>query len=123
METERRKFARFLAQDTAFAVLRPDFTKLGKIKDISGGGLAFEYIAYEWQKKDSPEMDIFLSEGRFHLSKIASKIVYDFKIVEEYQTSIDRIERRLCGLQFGGLTEGQAAQLGFFLKNYTRGTA
>jgi len=123
VKTEQRKFTRFLVQDTAFAVLRPHFTKLGKIKDISGGGLAFEYIAYEGQKKDSSEIDIFLSEGRFHLSKIPSKIVYDIKIGEQYQTPIDRIERRLCALQFGEMAEEQTAQLGFFLNNHTTGTA
>ena len=36
--SERRKFRRFLAQDRAFAVLRPDFTRLGKISDISKKG-------------------------------------------------------------------------------------
>ena len=105
VETERRKFTRFLAQDTAFAVLRPHFTKLGKIKDISEGGLAFEYIAYKGQKEDSSGTDIFLSSDRFYLGRIPCKIRYDIKIAERYQISIDRIERRRCGLQFGELTE------------------
>ena len=125
MKTERRKFTRFLAQNTAFAVLRPHFTKLGKIKDISRGGLAFEYeyIAYEGRKEDSSGTDIFLSAGRFYLFRIPSKIIYDIKIVEENQTFIDRFERRRCGLQFGELTEEQAAQMEFFLNNHTTGTA
>jgi hypothetical protein len=123
VETERRKFMRFLAQGTAFAVLRPHFTKLGKIKDISEGGLAFEYIAYERQKENSSGIDIFLSDNGFYLGRIPCKIRYDIKIAERYQTSTDRIERRRCGLQFGELTEEQAAQLKFFLKNHTTATA
>ena len=123
VETERRKFTRFLVQDTAFAVLRPQFTKLGKIKDISEGGLAFDYIAYEGQRQHSSGIDIFLSGDHFYLGKIPCKIRYDIKIAERQQTSIDRIERRRCGLQFGKLTEEQAAQLKFFLKNQTTGTA
>ena len=125
-----------LAQDTAFAVLRPHFTKLGRIQDISGGGLAFEYIAYEGQKEDSSGIDIFLSGDHFYLTRIPCKIAYDIKIAERYQTSIgrietsigrietsiDRIEKRRCGLQFGELAEEQAAKLEFFLKNHTRGT-
>lgn len=123
MKTERRKFSRFLAQDTAFAVLRPAFSKVGKIKDISGGGLAFHYIGYDGQQKDSSEMDIFLcEEGGFHLSKIPCKIIHDYK-VDDYQTSIHRIETRWCGVEFRGLTEEQAAELEFFLKNHTTGTA
>ncbi len=123
METERRKFTRFLAQDTAFAVLRPHFTKLGKIKDISEGGLAFEYIAYEGQKEDSSGIDIFLSGNGFYLGRIPCKIRYDIKISERYQTSTDHMEMRRCGLQFGELTEEQAAQLEFFLKNHTTAMA
>ena len=123
VETERRKFMRFLAQDKAFAVLRPHFTKLGKIKDISGGGLAFEYIAYEGQKEGSLGIDIFLSNNRFYLARLPCKIRYDIKIAERHKISMDRIERRRCGLQFGELAEEQAAQLKFFLKNHTTGTA
>jgi hypothetical protein len=122
VEIERRKFTRFLAQDTAFAILRPHFTKLGKIKDISGGGLASQYISYEGQKGDSLGIDIFLSGDSFYLAKIPCKIRYDIKIAERYQTSTDRTEMRRCGLQFGELTEEQAAQLEFFLENHTTGT-
>ena len=111
METERRKFTRFLAQDTAFAVLRPHFTKLGKIKDISEGGLAFDYIAYAGQKEDSSGIDIFLSGNGFYLGRIPCKTKYDIKISERYQASTDHMEMRRCGLQFGELTEEQAAQL------------
>jgi len=122
METERRKLTRLLAQDTAFAVLRPDFTKIGKIKGISRDGLAFEYIAYEGQQKDASKMDIFLSEdGGLHLFQIPCKIIHDFK-VDDYPISTQHVEIRRCGLQFGELTEEQAAELEFFLKNYTTGT-
>ena len=126
VETERRKFTRFLAQDQAFAVLRPHFTKLGKIKDISRGGLAFEYVAHEGQKRGSSEIDILITGDRFYLPKIPSKKIYNIKIGEENEISIDRFDRfetRRCGLQFGELTEEQAAQLNFFLKNHTTGTA
>lgn len=50
METERRKFSRFLVQDTAFTSLRSDFTKVEKIKDIRSDGLAFQYFGYEGQQ-------------------------------------------------------------------------
>ena len=120
METERRKFRRLLAQDLTFVVMRSHFTKLGKVKDISRGGLAFEYILNETQNAGSSEIDIFVSDDdRFYLPRITSKIVYDIEIVEEYQS----VERRRCGLQFGDLTEEQATKLEFFLQKYTTGTA
>ena len=121
--SERRKFERFLAQDRAFAVLRPDFTRLGKIKDISEGGLSFEYIAYQEDEQDASEMDIFLSEGGFHLSKMPCRIIYNIRMRLEHQTFTTRIQSRRCGLHFGRLTPEQASQLEFFLKNHTTGSA
>ena len=121
--SERRKFRRFLAQDRAFAVLRPDFTRLGKINDISEGGLSFEYIAYQEDEQDASEMDIFLSEGGFHLSKMPCTIIYDIRMRLEHQTFTARIQSRRCGLHFGSLTSEQASQLEFFLKNHTTGSA
>ena len=121
METEQRKLTRLLAQDTAYAVLRPDFKKIGKIKNMSEGGLVFQYIAYEVQHNDASEseIDIFISEeGGFHLLKIPCRIIYDSKF-DECQTSTHHIEMRWCGVQFGELTEEQAADLEFFLGNYT----
>lgn len=123
VETERRKFRRFLAQDTAFAVFSPHFTKLGKIKNISGGGLALEYIACEGRKEDSSGIHIFLSDSTFCLTNIPSKIIHDIEIAGEYPKSTDIVETRLCGVQFGELTEEQAAKLEFFLKNHTTETA
>lgn len=119
METEQRKFIRLMPQDSTFAVFRPDFTKLGKVKDISLGGLVFEYILNETQNTGYAEIDIFLSGDGFYMSRIPSKIIYDTNIGEEHRT----VKTRRCGVQFGDLTEEQAANLDFFLKNHTTGTA
>ena len=119
MEADRRKCRRLLPQDLTFAVLRPHFNKLGKVKDISEGGLAFEYIFNGKQNPGSSEIDILVSGDRFYLPRIPSKIVYDMPIVEEYRT----FKKRRCGLQFGDLTDAQAIELHSFLENYTTGTA
>jgi hypothetical protein len=123
VQDERRRLRRCFPRNTAFAVLRPHFTKLGKIKDINRDGLAFHYIAHQEQKRDSSDIDIFLSGDRFYLSKIPSEIIYDIKIVEENNVFLDAFETRRCGLKFGELTRDQALQLEFFLKNHTNGTA
>jgi hypothetical protein len=92
---------------------------LGKVKDISRGGMALEYVLIETQYGGSSEIDIFLSGDSFYLPRIPSKIIYDIKIVEKFRS----LETRRCGVQFGDLTEEQAANLDFFLKNHTTGTA
>jgi hypothetical protein len=42
MRSERRKYVRFKAQENAFAALGTNFSRVGKLKEISIGGLAFE---------------------------------------------------------------------------------
>jgi hypothetical protein len=123
VETEKRKFERYLAQDLAFAVFRPSFTKLGKIKDISKGGLAFEYVTPEGQMEDSTEIDIFISGTRFHMARVPAKTMYDTKVVNQDYRFAPFVERRRCGVQFGELTEEEAAQLGHFLETHTTGLA
>jgi len=123
VETENRKFERYLAQDLAFAVFRPSFTKLGKIKDISKGGLAFEYVTAEGQMEDSTEIDIFISGTRFHMTRVPAKTMYDSKVVNHRYTFAPFVERRRCGVQFGELTEEQSAQLEHFIETHTTGLA
>jgi hypothetical protein len=123
VESEKRRFARYVAQDLAFAVFRPSFTKLGKIKDISKGGLAFEYVTAEGQMEDSTEIDIFISGTRFHVTRVPAKTMYDSKVANDDYTFAPFVERRRCGLQFGELTKEQAAQLTHFLETHTTGLA
>ena len=116
METEQRKFKRLLPRNLTFAIIWPHYNNLGKVKDISRGGLAYEYILYETKNKGSAEIDIFLSDHNFYLPRIPSKIIYDTKKVENFQS----VEMRRCGVQFGDLTEEQAANLDLLLKNHTK---
>jgi hypothetical protein len=123
VETDKRKFERYLAQDLAFAVFRPRFTKLGKIKDISAGGLSFEYVSTEGEIEDSSEIDIFMSGSRFHMTRVPAKTVYDSTVISHDYTFAPLVQRRRCGLQFGELTEEQSEQLKDFLKTHTTGLA
>lgn len=122
MNTERRQFRRFLADDRSFACLRPHFGKLGKIKDISRGGLAFEYIYSKGCEEESSAIDIFLSGDRFYLPKMPCRVVNDLQIGEDL-TSISNFQVRRCGVKFGQLTEEQERKLKLFLNTYLTGTA
>ena len=62
MRSEQRKHDRFIPKENAFAALGRKYTRVGKIKDISVGGLAFEYIAGEESNNNASEIDIFLVE-------------------------------------------------------------
>jgi len=120
MSTERRQFRRLLADDRAFACLRPDFNRLGKIKDISKGGLAFEYLFSEDFREGPSAIDIFLSGDGFYLPNVACRVVYDFQIDKDLIPT-SSLQYRRCGVEFGQLTGGQESKLQLFLSKYVTG--
>ena len=115
---ERRKFTRFIARDDAFAALRGDFSKVGKIYDISLNGLAFRYMAEEIPKEVYTHVEFFLSKNGFHLSDVPCTVVYDEK---ESISNSPKVSPYRCGMKFGPLKEEQQNELEFFINNHTTG--
>jgi len=114
---ERRKHKRFKAAQGAYAVLGPETSKLGQIKDISMGGLAFKYLADEARPNGDGELDIIIRQNNYWLRKIPIQIVSDFELARENAFSTIRLRQQ--GVQFGKLTSDQTSQLEFILKNHT----
>ena len=123
METEKRKDPRLLVQDDVIAAIQNGFNKIGKVKDISMGGLSFEHIYDEDLKWVDSIRNILLCVDDFNMYKIPCRVVYDIplQIPSEYDSLTIQFITRRCGVQFETLTEYQIAQLDFFLKNYTKG--
>lgn len=118
MDSERREKPRYEANPQTFVVLRPHFTTVGKLIDISARGLAFNYIALDGEKEGATHLDVFRSDHDFSLSRVQCKIIYETKEKEAFY-----FESRRCGVQFGELTYEQAAQLEDYLKHLGTGTA
>ena len=118
---ERRKHKRYLAKKGAFAAVRPLYVKIGRIIDISQGGLAFRYMVTDSQEDASDELDIFLIGNVFHLDRIPLRIICDLKVSETPSPRSSRIRR--CGLQFGELTQDQMLQVDYFIQHHTVGEA
>ena len=120
---ERRWHERFTPMEDAFAVLRPDFNKLGKVKDVSVGGLSFEYIEIDdpLEPSERPQvvqMDLFSADAGFFLKQIPCRVVYDIDISERKSTSLSLLRHGRCGVCFDGLTEGYAEEVRSFLDQY-----
>lgn len=114
---EQRKHRRVRVQEGVFGVLRPHFTHLGQIIDISAAGLALRYVASGGgDANESCEMDIFFGKD-FYLGRIPFKAVSDFEIAGEFPNSPVTVRR--LGVQFGELTEGQRSQLAYLMQNLT----
>jgi hypothetical protein len=120
--TEQRKHIRLAAEDDAYAALGTHYDKVGKLLDISIGGLGFRYIdKLEDSAQDSSIVAIFLSKNRFYLPGLACRLIYDSPIQSNNSApdfkSPFRINR--CGLQFTSLTDHQMDKLKFFINHHT----
>jgi hypothetical protein len=124
MDAKRRKYVRFLAQPNAYAALGSSFTKIGKILDISMGGLAFEYFnsSEDLNQYDST-VTIFITVNNFYLENIPCRMISDLpKCGSDTSSALNSnyLVKRSC-LQFITISEDQRQRLEYFLNNYTRG--
>lgn len=115
---ERRKHKRFRVSDGSFAVLGPTGGKIGRIIDMSMGGLGFSYIGGEEQDDTSYELSILLAEDSFHLTKIPFRTVWD---MEANEVPFSSLSMRRCGVEFGDLTNTQVSNMEYFMQNHTLG--
>ncbi len=116
-EAERRVFDRYVPSDLVFTTFRPTFDRMGRIKDISKGGLAMEYTLLE-EKPDLEEkvvIDIFNNEKKYNLFNVPCHVIYDRR-VNDGEGFLTTIETRRCGLKFEDLKPEQTAQLEMVLK-------
>jgi len=121
MTTEHRKDARLISQNHTMVVLRPNFSELGKLIDISKGGLSFQYIAGEGKAEVSTHLDLFTNNSKFYLPSLPCKVAYDIDLSKD-NIANDFLTYRRCGLEFGEFTQEQAAQLEFYLEKHMVGT-
>ena len=122
MPIEKRKYQRFTPQGNAFAALGQRYTRVGRIKDLSLGGLAFEYISAVDEDRNFSRIGIFLIGDVFHLQEIPCEVIYD-NLQPVSKRNLDSIKlspNKRCGVQFGTLTEDYLAQINFFLESYTK---
>ncbi len=80
VSTERRVYRRYKAQDGSFAVVKDGSTKLGPIKNISKGGLAFTYISEGDKLPESLSVDVFFSGEGFYLKDVPSDKISDLYV-------------------------------------------
>jgi hypothetical protein len=119
---EKRNYDRFFPQGNAFAALGRQYTRVGRIKDISMEGVAFEYIFVENADWDASQINIFLIGDVFHLYGIPCEVVYDIPqaVLLKKPESIKLSPTNRCGVQFGELTKDTMAQLKHFLEYQTK---
>lgn len=118
----RRRSARYLVNEAIYLTFRPQFQKMGKLKDISKRGVSFEYMSVDSSGSlsngdaHSIEVDIFSSSKDFHLSRIQCKVIYD--VIVRGSSKFQLFENRRCGLQFDQLSDYQDMELSCLVNNF-----
>ena len=118
-DVERWKHKRYKPKTVAYAVLASDTNRLGPIKEISKGGLAFEYIDSGEPIKDPKEVEIFSTDHDFYLKKLPIKTTVESDV--DTSPPFSSLPVKQLRLQFGEMTPVQARLLYFFLQHCTHG--
>jgi hypothetical protein len=123
MIVEHRKHVRFVPQQNTFAALGKNYSRVGKVKDISLDGLSIEYLFGESIKKNSSKVDIFLVGNIFHLYNLPCRMVYDIEIHVPHVNNnfIKPLTTKRCGIEFNEISKDDLAQLKLFLQAHTIG--
>ena len=115
---ERRQHPRYHVRDSEFEVFSHDSKIMGKLNNISQGGLAFQYLPVEGRRPESETIDIMAkSPDPFFLPEVACLTMYDVSVLAEDRT-FTGAAARLCGLKFGRLQKEQTQKLTHFIKKY-----
>ena len=113
---EKRKFTRFKAEQGTYVAFGTGSSLVGRLLNISGGGMAFSYIAGDAQVAGCLCVDIFLSANRFYLKSLPFKAVSDVLVAVECPFST--VLMKQCGGKFCDLNPVQQSQLEYFITNY-----
>ena len=90
--------------------------KLGRINNISMGGLVFRYIGSQAQLDESQVLDILSADCGFYLGNMSFKTMLDIEIADDVH--IDSVKMRQLRVQFNKLTPNQKIQLDNFIRNH-----
>ena len=114
---DRRQSVRYAVNRDLYLTFGPSVDIVGRIMDVSGGGMAVEYTLFDNRERlVDTDVSIFAAQpDRFMLCQVPCKVVYDTKIAKP---TLSGIESRRCGLKFESLSKQQTDQLQVLLSQY-----
>ncbi|MCP4691503.1 MAG: PilZ domain-containing protein [Desulfobacterales bacterium] len=105
----RRKHKRFQVDDGFFAVIGGGCPRLGQIKNISEGGLVFEYLRTDNESEDFCRMNILFNDRKSMIKDIPFRIVFEETV--NGASCFGSVSMRRLTVAFGELTPGQRSCL------------
>lgn len=115
MNIERRGFVRYAVRPHTIFLYSNNSPVKGWVKDISKGGMSFEYNQFE-ECEPEPEIRLILVGDTlpFYLPDLSCKTVYDIK-VDQNDRPFKKTENRRCGVQYEKLGPEVQEKLEFLL--------
>lgn len=111
MAVNRREHLRYPVVDDEMFVLGRYSTNVVAVRNLSFGGLQFEYVHGAHASDQWTQIDIIGEwQDRLSLPCLQCQIVYDIKALLESGTYTG-LDVRHCGVRFLGLTEDQKKNL------------
>jgi hypothetical protein len=125
MRIERRRDARCALREKTFAALGRQHARVGRIRDISRGGVAFDYVAGRHEALDEPFLDLFATDTPRHVHHIPCQVVYDVPLPapDAGRPPAAAGNTRRCGVQFHSASEVQRLEIARFIQEFSLGTA
>lgn len=122
MEIDLRTYKRRIPVGNVYAALGRDYEKMGKLIDLSRGGLALEYMSDEDTKTELAQVSIFKAGEVFNLHNLPCKVMYDISIplARDGIQSLKHAHNRRCGVKFNVLPDDDRVQLAMFLESQTK---
>jgi hypothetical protein len=116
-KADRRRAARYALKTDFYLAFWPFLDRVGKLKDVSRSGAAFEYPVYDdYETLADVQVDIFSSEpSHFLLLHVPCRVVYDIRLE---QSAFGGLETRRCGLKFDQLTPKHSEKLKLLLSKF-----
>lgn len=113
---ERRRDERFRLAGDVFLAFRPSFERVGRILDISAGGIAVEYASDLGPlERGEVLVDIFMKHKNNRIRNLPCHVVYDVEEPSGFEW--EGVSPRRCGLKFLALAEEHLSELRGFFSN------
>jgi hypothetical protein len=109
---ERRKHERFPAPPNTYVQLNDQVSKLGRVLDISKGGLAFRYISVGEELKQVFQLDLISAQVKPGVNPLPVKVVSEIEM--ESETPARAVALCRAGVQFQELLDEQVDWLESF---------
>jgi hypothetical protein len=108
-DAERRSSLRVEVQEGIFAHVTSGALPMGRVRNVSEGGLALEYMAKTVSSLGKTTLYLFGSGGRSYLVDAPVRMVSDIEIPRE--GTFSSLVLRRMGIEFGDLTQAQKSRL------------